>query len=220
MDSLTDNIWQVLFILGINQLDKLADFLKEPLNHTFARSEISVALTQMVLHHPEKRKEIITLYKEVINFFINNKTDETITDTSVISLMVGDIIEFNGKELLPEIQRLYDEDLVEESMVGTLHGVISDLNKIPAGETEKYKKPIHNYFEIASEFAFVEDDNEEDEFQNEGELYDDWEEMDEDDTDYFYSGNKPFVRTVPKVGRNEPCPCGSGKKYKNCHGMD
>jgi preprotein translocase subunit SecA len=29
---------------------------------------------------------------------------------------------------------------------------------------------------------------------------------------------KPFVRSVPKVGRNDPCPCGSGKKYKNCHG--
>ncbi len=28
----------------------------------------------------------------------------------------------------------------------------------------------------------------------------------------------PFVRTVPKVGRNDPCPCGSGKKYKHCHG--
>lgn len=26
-------------------------------------------------------------------------------------------------------------------------------------------------------------------------------------------------RTTPKVGRNEPCPCGSGKKYKHCHGM-
>jgi len=25
-------------------------------------------------------------------------------------------------------------------------------------------------------------------------------------------------RTTPKVGRNEPCPCGSGKKYKHCHG--
>jgi len=24
--------------------------------------------------------------------------------------------------------------------------------------------------------------------------------------------------SVPRVGRNEPCPCGSGKKYKNCHG--
>jgi preprotein translocase subunit SecA len=28
----------------------------------------------------------------------------------------------------------------------------------------------------------------------------------------------PFVRSAPKVGRNEPCPCGSGKKYKQCHG--
>ena len=30
--------------------------------------------------------------------------------------------------------------------------------------------------------------------------------------------SKPFVRDVPKVGRNDPCPCGSGKKYKVCHG--
>ncbi|MBU0539374.1 MAG: SEC-C domain-containing protein, partial [Gammaproteobacteria bacterium] len=27
-----------------------------------------------------------------------------------------------------------------------------------------------------------------------------------------------FVRDAPKVGRNEACPCGSGKKYKQCHG--
>ncbi len=29
---------------------------------------------------------------------------------------------------------------------------------------------------------------------------------------------QPFVRTDTKVGRNDPCPCGSGKKYKQCHG--
>jgi preprotein translocase subunit SecA len=27
-----------------------------------------------------------------------------------------------------------------------------------------------------------------------------------------------FVRSTQKVGRNDPCPCGSGKKYKQCHG--
>ncbi len=32
------------------------------------------------------------------------------------------------------------------------------------------------------------------------------------------SAAAPFVRQVPKVGRNEPCPCGSGRKYKHCHG--
>jgi len=31
---------------------------------------------------------------------------------------------------------------------------------------------------------------------------------------------KTVRRDVPKVGRNDPCPCGSGKKYKKCHGTD
>lgn len=29
---------------------------------------------------------------------------------------------------------------------------------------------------------------------------------------------QPVYRTEPKIGRNDPCPCGSGKKYKKCHG--
>ena len=28
-----------------------------------------------------------------------------------------------------------------------------------------------------------------------------------------------FVRDGAKVGRNDPCPCGSGKKFKQCHGQ-
>ena len=30
--------------------------------------------------------------------------------------------------------------------------------------------------------------------------------------------HQPVVNEQPKIGRNDPCPCGSGKKYKNCHG--
>jgi preprotein translocase subunit SecA len=33
-------------------------------------------------------------------------------------------------------------------------------------------------------------------------------------------GNTPDKRETPKIGRNDPCPCGSGKKYKQCHGKD
>jgi preprotein translocase subunit SecA len=32
------------------------------------------------------------------------------------------------------------------------------------------------------------------------------------------TNNQPVVNGGPKVGRNDPCPCGSGKKYKKCHG--
>jgi hypothetical protein len=29
-----------------------------------------------------------------------------------------------------------------------------------------------------------------------------------------------FHRNAPKVGRNDPCPCGSGRKFKKCHGAE
>lgn len=38
---------------------------------------------------------------------------------------------------------------------------------------------------------------------------------------WFYvdgHGQRPIRRDAPKVGRNDPCPCGSGKKYKKCCG--
>jgi hypothetical protein len=45
-----------------------------------------------------------------------------------------------------------------------------------------------------------------------------WEEevarLDDNDDDLF--SDEPYVRAAPKIGRNDPCPCGSGKKYKKC----
>lgn len=39
-----------------------------------------------------------------------------------------------------------------------------------------------------------------------------------DDQENKKKSRKPFVKKE-RVGRNDPCPCGSGKKYKNCHGQ-
>ena len=33
------------------------------------------------------------------------------------------------------------------------------------------------------------------------------------------AARQPIQKEGPKVGRNDPCPCGSGKKYKKCHGQ-
>jgi preprotein translocase subunit SecA len=42
------------------------------------------------------------------------------------------------------------------------------------------------------------------------------------DREFFDGGKrKPVVKkTLEKVGRNDPCPCGSGKKYKKCCGAE
>ena len=40
-----------------------------------------------------------------------------------------------------------------------------------------------------------------------------------DEGDQPAQAGAPVTREGPKVGRNDVCPCGSGKKYKHCHGQ-
>lgn len=44
--------------------------------------------------------------------------------------------------------------------------------------------------------------------------------VDDDVEDGEETKQMPIRRDAPKIGRNDPCPCGSGKKYKNCHGRN
>jgi preprotein translocase subunit SecA len=37
------------------------------------------------------------------------------------------------------------------------------------------------------------------------------------DHDHDHGPGETYVRAEPKIQRNDPCPCGSGKKYKKCH---
>lgn len=82
---------------------------------------------------------------------------------------------------------------------------------------KKRKAEEQKYNALMSMFnansSFDEDDDDED---NEDEYYysDDEEAYDEE----FYKTEEPFVREEAKIGRNDPCPCGSGKKYKKCCG--
>lgn len=39
-----------------------------------------------------------------------------------------------------------------------------------------------------------------------------------DEDDESIAAHTPMIRDGDKVGRNDPCPCGSGRKYKQCHG--
>ncbi|HYM35608.1 MAG TPA: SEC-C metal-binding domain-containing protein [Steroidobacteraceae bacterium] len=39
------------------------------------------------------------------------------------------------------------------------------------------------------------------------------------DHDHHHHSVAPYRREMPKLGRNDPCYCGSGKKFKKCHGL-
>lgn len=78
--------------------------------------------------------------------------------------------------------------------------------------SKDYKKQYNNY-------KYVLDKIYNDDFDDEDEWCMDGEDEDEDDNGWFdFEEQEPYVREEAKIGRNDPCPCGSGKKYKKCCG--
>jgi hypothetical protein len=152
-------------------------------------------------------------------------------DAYVWASLVSSVYDFQARELLPESRRVLDQGLADEDIVSP--EFLDDLEwpersrfPPPPGKTifdvfMERNAPIEAVDECCVWLCFR-DDTEAD---------DDWDApdfiSDEDspeeilnavrDTPPFEPPPKPYV-APPKTGRNDPCPCGSGKKYKKCCG--
>lgn len=78
-----------------------------------------------------------------------------------------------------------------------------------------YKSEMDKFIPMLGGMLGIEDDDEDD--YDEDDYDEDWFGKGLSNNDFF-EYQEPFVREEPKVGRNDPCPCGSGKKYKKCCG--
>ena len=135
-------------------------------------------------------------------------------DIEVLNSAVCDLLDLCHIDAEPHIAKWFEDELVDPR----LHGNLAAIGKY-----------------LRRDFAAVAT-----ELRERGELYirdaaaelDGWvmfsaDEQDDDDDDYIPSPHYsdydtpyelPYVREMPKVGRNDPCPCGSGKKHKKCCG--
>ena len=196
-DHITLTIWQCFYSLGFNDTELLKEFLLLPGVDTYSKTCISEALCQMVLHHPEKRNEILTVYTEVLTAFSQATPEDNLIDSDFLGLTIGDAIECNLHELIPIIKVLYEKCYVSI-------GILGNYNKVEKAFANRFKtdhkRRVFNIFELYNDVLTNWAGNQE-------------------------AGDSPNYR-IPqqadsfKVGRNEPCPCGSGKKYKKCCGKN
>ena len=137
------------------------------------------------------------------------ETAEALMRARYSSYVTGDV-EFLRTSSTPAVQADFDEAASRAwSRAATWHGLeIIHCEKGGKGDTEGVVEfralytangEFCNHHEVS---RFVKDPT--------GWKFDDGEMI----------GEKPIVREEPKVGRNDPCPCGSGKKYKKCCGKD
>ena len=127
-------------------------------------------------------------------------------------------------ELIPEMRKAYEDDLIDP-----FYASLEDFERealTPFESKEDWQRDKQTLIDdTISEMEWwgafdIEDDYPEPE-QNDSREEDDW---DEDEgfrellpvTAPGYQPPVTYLRTDPKIGRNDPCPCGSGKKYKKC----
>lgn len=151
-------------------------------------------------------------------------------NSSVWAYLISSVGDFNALELLPEVRQAFAENLVNEGIIGPEDIDPEAESEIPefiapTGEALyewfcKRNVPIDAVAECAKWDCFHVESDETDDWN------DDWDD-DEDspqaidgallETPPFQPPVRPFIALL-KVGRNEPCPCGSGRKYKKCCG--
>ncbi len=201
-DFLLEVFWQPLYKLVDNNLDVLGDFMLEPGVYTYAKSTVSKAVIQYYFRHPDKRDQIKEWYKGVLLHFLT-WGKENLTDTDLMGFVVSDVIDGNFRELIPAIDGLYEAGCVNESICGSLKDVHKAFGK---RGFSFYKMKVLSIYDL---YDYLE--------KNWSRPTDDLSEK--DSVSEFVPEDEPVDRPFikePKVGRNDPCPCGSGKKYKKC----
>jgi hypothetical protein len=205
-DFLTDVLWEPVYKIVNQHPDKCKKYLCTPGINTYAKSIITDVFEQVVYNQPERRKEVISWFRDLINFFLNSSIEDNVIDSDLIAFIICNILDFEGKELLPEIKQLFDKNLVSQTICGNIKEVKNAFLWPDNYNNKKDFLPIAELYEkITSTSA---DYNETSSFEL---PYDD-----EPYYDDYYEPGETFVNTAPKIGRNDPCPCGSGKKYKKC----
>ena len=185
-----------------------------------------VALNSLVTLHvagKKKREEIIEYFSELFN----GKLDRSFS--AVWMGLVNCCLDLYADELHDDIIKAIQDDLVWEGEIS-----ISDVEEVFAED----KQTVIDKLFKSERYQLIDDTIKEMEwwscFKDNKQLDDDiadslfdaaTEYIPQEEADQFrkrqesyYQPESEPVRTEPKIGRNHPCPCGSGKKYKKCCG--
>lgn len=194
-DHITESVWQCFYGFGKHNPEVLQVFLETPGIYSLCKLAVSGALSQIVLHNPEKREEVLHIFEKVLLKFTKASLDDNLIDSEFLGMAIGNAIDCQLYELLPIIKMLFEKRFVSLEINGDYDETESYFNT-----KLKYsrKKKVYTIFE----------------------LYDDvlntWHGYKEDHNDYTPSPEIPQSVSSEKIGRNDDCPCGSGKKYKKC----
>lgn len=191
-------------------------------NKLYRYNEFVIAVEQIGLNHPETHGDIAafaasrlrdTRYdRPAAKSAPARKQAEDVELPTVTELWADLQISLRLSELTPLVEDFFERHGPHyQSMIFGDRAEFEELmaTEAPTGDARARIIDLYEGLRAADD-----DDDEDDDEDDEEEENDD----DDEDDEEYEEPIEPYVRPEPKVGRNDPCPCGSGKKYKKCHG--
>jgi len=198
-DIMIDIYGCTIYELAKINLSDILKFLKEPNIYCFNKSVIIEAIIFIANSNSEKYDEIINFCDQLLTFHIENKDNRDIVDTEFLGLFISELIDLKAKKLLPEIEQLFQLDIVGYWICGHFEDVKKEMlsSKDYSHDKLSFNLNLKEKYERINTYTFNNN------FEEDSEIEED---------------NYPItpINSTKKIGRNEPCFCGSGKKYKKC----
>lgn len=215
-DHLSEDLWLAIFKLGKDNLERVQKFVRNHDADTLARAAAVSAVAQVAWHYSARRKEVFAWFESCFNYFRDHFTHDD--EAALLGEAVSEVSNLRAKDLLEVIQELYDEDLVDTSIPGTFVEVQGDMYE-PVNNWAKM--PVKSIFDIYQHFTdtwdiYSDPGEEEDEQLVTGGGY--LSSQNKKKALVSFNPNTQPAKKDDKAGRNDLCPCGSGKKFKKCHG--
>jgi hypothetical protein len=206
-DSVVDHLGKVLASVCGGDIAGLQSIIHNENADEWARYAALNSLVSLVAVGQISRDEIIAYFATLFRGNLARTPENEI----VWSALVSSTADLYPEELFQDIEQAYNDDLIDPTFVD-LEDVRLDLAKdkdrvLAALATNPDRKLVQDTAEEMAWWYCFHVDKEE--LARDGTLAldgeRDWDEV-----------VAPIKREGPKIGRNDPCPCGSGKKYKKC----
>lgn len=201
-DFITGMLWEPLYKIAATNLEACKEFLFRPGIDTYARINFPDMVEQIAFNHPERREEVIDWFDDVMKYFLSSSTHDNVIDSDLTAFLICNVINIKGDRLLPVIEQLYEKGIVSARICGDWGEVKQTFDRHDSYDKRNEILSIFDrYTNITSTWAGYNDD------KNYPRI---------DISDQFNLSSLTSTKTERKIGRNEKCTCGSGKKYKKC----
>lgn len=198
-DWLTGDMPSILANFGSSAVEPLTELVLDESLDAFVRGAAATALGVIAHNHPEYREPVIKLFRQILKEANAKGAEES--NYTFITLLVDDLAQLKDQDAFEDIKQAFANEMVDEFFIN-----LNDIKRIYRTPDEDMSYHYHHEKDPMDHFSQ----------KNIDYLYklhyDTKKKQIEDSKAKFTKGKSK----EKKIGRNDPCPCGSGKKYKNC----